>query len=433
MPTNRPDAYSRRLFLQQGVTLASLASTVPWFIERSAASVMHPLGSALSSIPGVPEERVLVVVQLGGGNDGLNTIVPYFSDDYRRARPSLGIGAPGSPNGGAGEALQLDANAGLGLHPNLTGLKELHDEGMLSIIQGTGYPNPNRSHFTSMDIWHTASRDAKGNGWIGRYFDNQCNGTPIPEGSISIGRTAPRAMIGSVQKPVSFESERLFRWLGQDLHGSMKKPYDQINRLGMPEDVPAETQASFLMRTALDAQISSDKIRSAVRREPLVNYPGNNSLAQQLRMVGAMIRDGMTTRVYYVSLGGFDTHANQVNSHGNRMRQFGDAMRIFYRDLKAQGNESRVLTMVFSEFGRRVKENASGGTDHGTAAPMFLMGPMVRPGVLGQHPSLTSLDAGDLKFTVDFRSIYTAVLEDWLKAPARQVLGESFPKARVLT
>ena len=274
--------------------------------------------------------------------------------------------------------------------------------------------------------------NAKGNGWIGRYFDNQCNGTPIPEGAISIGRNAPKAMIGSVQKPVSFESERLFRWLGQDLHSSMKDPYDKINRLGMPQDVAAETQASFLMRTALDAQVSSDRIREAVRRQPLVNYPGNNSLAQQLRMVGAMVRDGMKTRVYYVTLGGFDTHANQLNTHANKMRQFGDALRVFYRDLKAQGNDSRVLTMVFSEFGRRVAENASGGTDHGTAAPMFLAGPMVRPGVLGQHPSLGSLDSGDLKYTVDFRSIYTAVLEDWMKAAPKDVLGESFPKAKVL-
>ena len=431
MSTPEPNAYSRRLFLQQGVTLASIASTVPWFIQQSAAGVMHPLDSAVSSLAGVPEDRVLVVVQLGGGNDGLNTVIPYFSDGYRRARPSLAVGAPGSPNGGAGEALQLDQDAGLGLHPQLGGLKQLHDEGLLSVVQGTGYPNPNRSHFTSMDIWHTARRDAKGNGWIGRYFDNTCNGTPTTEGAISIGRTAPLAMIGDVQKPVSFESEDLFRWLGQDLHGSMKTPYEQINRMGMPADVQPDTQASFLMRTALDAQLSSDRIRAAVTRPTLVNYPNNNPLAAQLRMVGAMIRDEMRTRVYYVTLGGFDTHAGQLGSHGNKMRQFGEAMRLFQQDLRAQGNDSRVLTMVFSEFGRRVAQNASGGTDHGTAAPMFLVGPMVRAGVLGQHPSLDDLDSGDLKHTVDFRSVYASVLEDWMKTPATDVLGQAFPKANV--
>ena len=431
MTREEPRAYSRRLFLQQGVTLASIASTVPWFIQRSASGIMHPLDSAVSSLAGVPEERILVVVQLGGGNDGLNTVVPYFSDSYRLARPGLAIGAPGTPNGGAGEALQLDENAGLGLHPQLGGLKELHDQGLLSVIQGAGYPNPNRSHFTSMDIWHTARRDAKGNGWIGRYFDNNCNGTPTPEGAISIGRKAPLAMIGDVQKPVSFESEDLFRWLGQDLHDSMKDPYDKINRMGMPGDVAPDTQASFLMRTALDAQLSSDRIRAAVGRRPLVEYPNNNPLAAQLRMVGAMIRDEMRTRVYYVTLGGFDTHAGQLNAHGNKMRQFGQAMNIFQQDLKAQGNDSRVLTMVFSEFGRRVAQNASGGTDHGTAAPMFLVGPMVRPGVLGQHPSLDNLDSGDLMHTVDFRSIYASVLDDWMKSPSVDVLGEPFQKASI--
>ena len=431
MPREEPNAYSRRLFLQQGVTLASIAGTVPWFVQQSAAGMMHPLDSAVSSLAGVPEDRILVVVQLGGGNDGLNTVVPYFSDQYRKVRPTIAIGAPGRPNGGAGEALELDRDAGLGLHPQLTGLKSLHDDGLLGVIQGAGYPNPNRSHFTSMDIWHTARHDAKGNGWLGRYFDNTCNGTPDPEGAISIGGTAPLAMLGDVQKPVSFESEDLFRWLGQDLHTSMKSPYDQINRMGMPADVEPGTQASFLMRTALDAQLSSDRIRDAVARQTLVNYPNNNGLARQLRMVGAMIRNEMRTRVYYVTLGGFDTHANQLNGHGNRMRQFGEAMKIFQDDLKAQGNDKRVLTMVFSEFGRRVAQNASGGTDHGTAAPMFLIGPMARAGVLGQHPSLENLDSGDLRHTVDFRSVYAAVLEDWLKTPARNVLGQDYPKANV--
>lgn len=425
-------AYSRRLFMQQGLTLASAATTIPWFVQNSAAGVMHPLSSSLSSLPGVPEERVLVVVQLGGGNDGLNTVVPYFSDDYRRKRPSISIGAPGKPNGNAGEALELDSKIGIGLHPNLDGLKALHDEGVLSVIQGTGYPNPNRSHFTSMDIWHTGQRDAKGNGWLGRYFDNTCNGTPLPEGSISIGKTAPLAMVGSVQKPVCFESEELFRWLGKDLHTGMRKPYDDINRKGRPDDVEAETQRAFLMRTALDAQVSSDRIREAVQRRPLVDYDRNNKLARQLQLVGAMIRDGMRTRVYYVTLGGFDTHANQPNSHANLMRTFGNAMQTFYRDLKAQGSDGRVLTMVFSEFGRRVAQNASNGTDHGTAAPMFLMGPMVRPGVLGEHPSLTDLDSGDLRYTVDFRSIYAAILEDWMAADATSVLGGQYHKANVL-
>jgi uncharacterized protein (DUF1501 family) len=211
----------------------------------------------------------------------------------------------------------------------------------------------------------------------------------------------------------------------------MKQPYHEINRAGKLEGVDDSGQLGFLMRTALDAQVSSDRIRAAVAKRPLVQYP-NSNLARQLQMVGAMIRDGMTTRVYYVSMGGFDTHANQIGSHGNLMRQLGDALNAFHKDMKAQDNSGRVLTMCFSEFGRRVAQNASGGTDHGTAAPMYLIGDIVRPGVLGQMPSLTDLDQGDLKFNVDFRSVYAAVLEDWMGAPSEKILGARHKKAKIL-
>lgn len=430
--SDRP-AYSRRLFLQQGMTFISLAATAPLFIQRSASGLMLPLGSAVSSRPGVPEDRVLVVVQLGGGNDGLNTVIPYGNAAYYKARPAVAIAAPGKAGNNQQAALKLDDKNGIGLHPNLGGLKELMDEGYASIVQGVGYPNPNRSHFTSMDIWQTADTDAKGYGWIGRYFDCTCHGTPVPEGAVSIGNAAPLAMQGQVQKPVSFESAELFRWLGEDLDGkgALKKPYDQINRSGKLENVSDDSQLGFLMRTALDAQVSSERIRAAVAKKPLVAYP-NGNLARQLQIVGAMIRDGMKTRVYYVSLSGFDTHANQVPTHGNLMRQLGDSLNAFHKDLKAQGNSGRVLTMVFSEFGRRVAQNASGGTDHGCAAPMYFMGDMVRPGLLGEHPSLTDLDEGDLKFNVDFRSVYAAVLEDWMGAPADKVLGRAYKKAKIV-
>jgi uncharacterized protein (DUF1501 family) len=284
-----------------------------------------------------------------------------------------------------------------------------------------------------MDIWHTADIDAKGNGWIGRYFDCTCNGTPVPEGAVSIGRESPLALNGQIQKPVSFESAELFRWLGEDLDRdhTLKKPYDQITRAGQLDAVDPDSQLGFLTRTALDAQVSSDRIRAAVAKRPLVPYP-NGNLSRQLQIVGAMIRDGMKTRVYYVSLGGFDTHAGQIPAHGNLMRQLGDSLNAFYKDLKAQGNSSRVLTMCFSEFGRRVAQNASAGTDHGTAAPMYFVGESIKPGLLGEHPSLTDLDEGDLKFNVDFRSVYTSVLEDWMAAPSEKILGRAYKKAKIL-
>lgn len=430
-PTN---PFTRREFLHRGLTLASASLTVPWFLSASADAIARPDGSATTSIPGVPDERILVVVQLAGGNDGLNTVVPFGDPLYYRARPGLAIPADQVLRLGSGPT-----GGGIGLHPRLTGFKELYDEGQLAIIQGVGYPNPNRSHFKSMDIWHTADTSGTGDGWIGRYFDNQCAGEPggcKGHAGIAIGRSAPLAMQGRQFQPISFESPELFRWTGLDLHKSMQPPYDKITSGGGDGAVPAasaeDSAASFLTRTALDAQIASDRIRKAVAARSPVQYPGNR-LAQQLAMVASMIRHGLETRVYYVSHTGFDTHAGQggiQGPHGNLLDQLAQSVSAFYKDLKDSGNDGRVLTMSFSEFGRRVGQNGSGGTDHGTAAPMFLMGPMVKGGVIGNHPSLSNLDEGDLKFGTDFRSVYTGILQDWMKADAQKVLGGRFTPVR---
>ncbi len=425
--------FSRRIFLQQGITLASMVGTIPWFLQHSAQGMLSS-DRSVSSRAGVPEDRILVVVQLGGGNDGLNTVVPYGSDEYYRARPSLGILAPSKDKG----ALELDKKIGIGLHPNLTGFKDLFDQGQLAVVQGVGYPNPNRSHFASMDIWHTGSSKGRSEGWIGRYVDCTCAGSPQADAEIAIGRTAPLAMIGVKTKPVSFENAKLFQWMGKDLPSdmtNMSDSYDTMNRAGSLNGIEAGSQAAFLMRTALDAQLSSDRIRAAMAKTPLVAYP-NTKLATQLKSVGAMIRDQMKTRVYYVSIGGFDTHSGQANSHGNSMREVGDAILAFQNDLKAQGNDGQVVTMVFSEFGRRVKQNASGGTDHGTAAPMFIVGTKVKGGVHGTHPSMTDLDNGDLKYTTDFRSVYATMLDQWLDTPSaklsNKVLGQAYPNLKFL-
>jgi uncharacterized protein (DUF1501 family) len=428
-------AFTRRQFLQTGLTLASAAATIPWFLNNSALAMGPAAG--LSSIPGVPEDHILVVIQLSGGNDGLNTVVPYGFDAYYKARPAIGIQA--------NQALKLKEVDGIGLHPQMTGIKDLFDDGLCAIVQGVGYPNPNRSHFKSMDIWQTADTSATGNGWLGRYFDSECCGygkgesgkaesdtKPSSMPGIAIGRTAPLAMEGQRIKPIAFENEDMFRWIGQDVHNALVDPYDKIQRRGTSSD--ADTNAAFLMRTALDAQISSDLIRKAVRNKPLIQYPGGE-LARQLQMVASMIRAGLPTRVYYVQLGGFDTHAQQGGAQGRQgqlLGQLAQAVKAFYQDLKAQENHGRVLTMSFSEFGRRVGQNASQGTDHGTAAPMFLFGPMIKPGVIGDHPSLTDLDEGDLKYKIDFRTVYAGILEGWLKADPRKILEGEFKAVPVV-
>jgi uncharacterized protein (DUF1501 family) len=422
--------FTRRSFMGRGLVLASAASTVPYFVQKSAAAFLPELG--LSSTPGAPEDHVLVIVQLGGGNDGLNTVIPFRDANYYKARPAIGI-----PEN---KVLKLSKDANVGLHPALSGFKDLYDAGMLSVVQGVGYPNPNRSHFKSMDIWQTADTTATGNGWIGRYFDNDCCGfdstgkaTPEPMAGIAIGKEAPLAMQGQVAKPIGFESSELFQWLGKGVDAKLMPAYDQINTRG-PGATDPNSSAGFLMRTAMDAQVASDQIRKAVAQRPLAQYP-NNDLARQLQMVASMIRAGLKTRVYYVTLGGFDTHAGQGGENGRQaqlLTQVGSSIKAFYDDLKKQGNDSRVLTVSFSEFGRRVQQNASGGTDHGAAAPMFVIGPMVRPGVIGNHPSLTDLDAGDLKYQIDFRSVYAGVLESWMKADSKKILEAAYRPVEIV-
>ncbi|MEK6700677.1 MAG: DUF1501 domain-containing protein [Planctomycetota bacterium] len=441
MSNHEHTIFSRRRFLGNGLTLASAAAAVPAFIGGTADAMLERMLTAgLTSLPGVPDDHILVVVQMGGGNDGLNTVVPYGMDAYYKARP--GIGVPQA------QVLQLANASGVGLHPGLKGLKEMYDNGMMGIVQGVGYPNPNRSHFKSMDIWHTAETSGTGDGWIGRYMDCECCGYGSGESGkpakpavdtgglpgIAIGRTAPLSMQGRAAKPVSFESADLFRWSGEDIHEALREPYHAINRRGESKEIAADSNAAFLLRTALDAQVASDTIRKAVAQQTLATFP-NSGLARDLSMVAKMIRAGLKTKVYYVNLGSFDTHAGQGGAngrHANLLTQWSDAIKAFYADLKQQGNDGRVLTMSFSEFGRRVSQNASQGTDHGTAAPLYLFGPMVKPGVHGEHPSLTDLDQGDLKYKVDFRSVYANILESWFKADSKPILDGSFKGFEVM-
>ncbi len=414
-----------------GVSMAvvSAVSTVPAFLDRPLLAAGLEQGSTGS---GIPEDRVLVVVQLSGGNDGLNTVVPFGLKEYYEARPRIAIAGP--------DTLKLDIDKGVGLNKEMTGLKALFDDGMLTVVQGVGYPNPNRSHFSSMDIWHTADPvTPSGYGWLGKSMDAAreatLTGLPAPS-CIAIGAKAPLATLGKYNRAVSFENINLFRWSGNSLHPALEQEYERMNReepKRMSDQQALSDPAAYVARTSLDAQISSDKIRAAVARPVTTAFP-DGSLCNQLKLVAAMIRSDLKTRVYYVNLGGFDTHANQPGGHGRQLRELGQGMQAFYKELKATGHQDRVLSMVFSEFGRRVQENASQGTDHGTAGPMFFVGPMVRSGVIGDHPSLSKpeLDNGDLKYKVDFRSVYANVLDDWMKIDSNKALGAKFGGVDVL-
>jgi len=437
--------FTRREFLSS-MAVVSTAVTVPTFIQRSAMAFGDPAARGLASRPGFPDDRILVVVELAGGNDGLNTVIPFGFDEYYRARPNLAVPAA--------EVNVLDQRAGIGLHPAMNPVMEMVEQGQASIIQGVGYPNPNRSHFASMDIWHTADpRGGQGLGWIGRAMDHAI-GASGASGTdcICLGREAPLAAQAQHIKPISFESAELFRWTGAQEDESLAQAYDHINRAGVLEEAAAqqsntpprarlyrgqlvrttpeavESQSAFLMRTALDAQLASDRIRQAVARGTVTRF-ANGPLANQLRMVASMIRAELPTNVYYTVLGGFDTHASQAYRHQQLLTQFATGMDAFYKELREIKQDHRVLTVAFSEFGRRVDQNGSNGTDHGAAGPMFLFGPMVRPGLLGDHPSMSNLLAGDLAYTVDFRSIYAGILEGWFKTDSAKVLGGSFKPA----
>ncbi|MEM1107786.1 MAG: DUF1501 domain-containing protein [Planctomycetota bacterium] len=419
--------FTRRRFLGHGLGLISAASTVPAFLMRAGDALAADTTMRLSSKPGVPDDRVLVIVQLSGGNDGLNTVIPFGHDEYYQSRPTLGIKEQ--------DVLQVAGSDGVGLHPALAPIHEMMQAGLAGAVQGVGYPNPNRSHFSSMDIWHTADNSAQGQGgrgWIGSALD----GLEQPTGldCLSIGSSAPLATLGRSARPVSFENAQLFRWAGRDLDRQVSETYDQFHDAAAeaPGNSGGEDPLAFINRTSMDAQVASDKVRKAVRFKNETKWPNRTSLSRQLEMVAKMIRAELPTRVYYVAMGGFDTHANQLNNHQRLMDQFAKAMKAFYDELEATGHRSRVVSLAFSEFGRRVRQNASAGTDHGCAGPSFVFGDHVNSGIIGKHPSLTKLDKGDLIHNLDFRSLYTDLLDGWMKLDAKAVLGRRYPSAGLL-
>jgi len=403
MIPSRINVSSRRDFLREGLFGFSAAATVPLFLGKS----IHAASRAAQP----DDDRILVVVQLSGGNDGLSTVVPYSDPAYGRARRQTHIP----------EEQVLRINDRVGLHPALGHLKKLYEDGHLSVIQGVSYPNPNRSHFESMDVWHSGSTEGArtGTGWIGRAVDSACKNRENPLLSINVGNNSPLALFGNHHRPISIPKN------GRPTLGRRRKASTRDS--GTTNAGPsALRELDFLVRVAANAESSFKTIRTAVQDyRPRVDFP-RNPLANDLRTVAAMIDAGLPTRVYYVALGGFDTHANQRGRHDNLMRQLSNALGAFVNELETRKLLDRVLVLTFTEFGRRVQENASQGTDHGVAGPVFLMGNKIRPGIHGDHPSLTELVGGDLTMNVDFRRVYASVLEDWIGTPAAPILGEGY-------
>ncbi|MCB1097268.1 MAG: DUF1501 domain-containing protein [Verrucomicrobiae bacterium] len=432
---------TRRSFLRNGMLGAATAYSVPAFVHNTFLSLNASAeGAAIQTDTG-KDSPILVVLQLAGGNDGLNTVVPYADDAYYQARPKLGHKA---------DAL-LKLNDHLGLSDALPFLHSIYDSGNLAIVQGVGYPNPNRSHFRSTEIWQAATDadEVSKTGWLGRYFDSCCQGAePDPSVGVALSKKQPQSFSAKKNPGISLSSPELYRWirggksdeLADSIFEELNSPDSDMQmeadagggsideNVGKSGGMVGESTLDFLERTALDARLSSDEIVEISRKhKSKTKYPGSK-LATNLSLVSRMIAGGLKTRVYYVSHGGFDTHRNQSQSHSRLIGEMDSALKSFMSDLKEQGNADRVTVMTFSEFGRRVEENASGGTDHGAAAPLFVLGGGVKGGIYGKHPSLTDLNRGDLKFNVDFRSVYATVLEQRLNTPAKAILGREFEK-----
>src|SRR5271154_6883334 len=439
---NNPLFTTRRDFLRTTILGGALTWTVPSFVAQTFSALHAQADGALTQVATGKDGPILVLIQLAGGNDGLNAVVPYTNDYYYKARPTIGIPA--------NQVLTL--NDTLGFNPAMTGFKSLFDAGQLSVVNGVGYPNPNRSHFRSTEIWQTASDEDKylTDGWLGRYFDNACQGCD-PTVAINIGPRLPQAFSSHVPTGISLENPDSYRFVGSGQNNdevvayrSMFNPDDATSSANAGSSVSmvsgtvtlqnGQSALDFLERTSMDAQVSSDKIRAIASKTPSTSKYPYSGLAKNLQLVARLIAGGLPTRVYYVSQGGYDTHTAQRGGQDARLRELGDAVKAFTDDLTALGEFDRVMIMTFSEFGRRVQENGSQGTDHGAAAPMFLVGSKMKSGLLGAEPSLAPADLqdGDIKFNTDFRSVYASILQSWLQTNSVPILGKQFPTLPIL-
>ena len=398
----------RRGFLKTSLASSTLMAlgdgTIPGFLAGTARAATHSRAS----------EKILVVVQLIGGNDGLNTVIPHGMDGYGKYRRTLRI------NSGHVQTITKE----IGLHPRMSGLAKLNEAGNVSIIQGVGYPNPDRSHFRSMEIWETAEPNSRSleTGWLGRTLDSRV---------VKPGEDIPGLHIGRGSQPIALRSKKtqvptLEKIDEYRLKSESRSEREAIGDLAKLERAGDDPLLGFLRRNSLAAYESSQRLEHVIKSsQESSDYP-SLGLARRLELIAKVIKAGFGTKIFYTTLDGFDTHANQLGVHENLLGEFSDSVAAFHKDLASAGQADRVAVLAFSEFGRRVAENASNGTDHGSAAPVFVIGPVAKPGLIGVHPRFDDLEDGDLKHHTDFRQVYASILDDWLNVPSSSILGPGF-------
>jgi len=413
---------TRRDLVRSGLAVVSAGAFMPTIFTRAVAAAA--IDNSVSS-SGSTTSKTLIIIQLAGGNDGLNTVIPYADPLYRQLRPHLRIAAD--------QVVQL--NDHLGLHPSLKGLKSLWDNGKLAIVESVGYDHPSLSHFQAMDIWQTADPTiSRHQGWLSTLVDGSVDKNGHPFKGLSVGPELAPALCCPAVPPPALSSVGDYRLQPDPRFPSGRAARESaLNRLYASYAAPAP-YAALLDSTSQSAEVTSTALQDTVAgHQPAsgANYP-KGGFGDGLKLLAAMIAKDMGLRVGYVVLGGFDTHSNQAKHHSDILQALADGISAFQTDLTGHGKADNVVVMTWSEFGRRAAENASLGTDHGTAAPLFVTGPQVKGGVYGEPPNLGKLDNGNLEFATDFRSIYATVLEGWLQADATSILGQSFPRVAFL-
>jgi len=407
---------SRRDLVRSGLAVVTAGAFMPSIFTRALAAANLDKGA---STPGNGPARTLIIIQLAGGNDGLNTVIPYSDPMYHQLRPNLGIPAD--------QVVQLDGH--LGLHPSLKGLASLWDAGHLAIVENVGYDHPSLSHFQAMDIWQTADPTiGKHGGWLSTLVGGSVDANGHPFEAVSVGAGLAPALCCPAIPPPAVNSIADYK-LQPDPRFPTGQPTREaaLNRLYSSYTAPAP-YAALLDATSDTAERSSKDLQAAAAaHDTTVSYP-RGGFGDGLKLLSAIINQNLGLKVGYVVLGGFDTHSTQTRHHADLLQTLADGITAFQTDLSSHGKGDDVLIMTWSEFGRRAAENASAGTDHGTAAPLFVVGQGVKKGIYGDPPSLTNLDNGNLRFGTDFRSIYATVLEGWLQADSSTILGQTFAR-----